>query len=84
MLNRFHYRTVVSQDHVTGNYLSADHDEAESFWVRSLKETNKLDIFLMVIEEGCGDVQSSDLFKDKVEAINCALQCLYLCKVTDK
>ena len=87
MRNRFHYTTKVSQDHVTGNYLAADHDEAESFLVRWLKETaseNKLDICLMVIEEGCGDVQSSDLFKDEVEAINCALQCLYLCKVTDK
>ncbi|XP_060963634.1 MAG2-interacting protein 2-like [Cannabis sativa] len=87
MRNRFHYSTVVSHDSVTRNHLGADHDEAESFLVRWLKEIaseNKLDICLMVIEEGCGDVQSSGLFKDEVEAINCALECLYLCKVTDK
>ncbi|XP_062120026.1 MAG2-interacting protein 2 [Humulus lupulus] len=87
MRNRFHYSTVVSQDHVTRTHLDADHDETESFLVRWLKEIaseNKLDICLLVIEEGCGDVQSSGLFKDEIEAINCALKCLYLSKVTDK
>lgn len=75
MQNRFCYTTVVSQD------------GAESFLVKWLKETaseNKLDVCLMVIEDGCGDVQSNGLFKDEIEAISCALQCLYLCKVTDK
>ncbi|PON72010.1 Sec39 domain containing protein [Parasponia andersonii] len=87
MRNRFHYTTSLSQDHVTGDLLAADHDEAESFLVRWLKETaseNKLDICLRIIEDGCGDTRSSGLFKDEVEAINCALQCLYLSKVTDK
>ncbi|KAL5567716.1 hypothetical protein UlMin_024291 [Ulmus minor] len=82
MHNRFHYTTSVSQDQVKGS-----HVEAESFLVRWLKEIaseNKLDICLVVIEEGCRDVQSSSLFKDEAEAINCALQCIYLCKVTDK
>lgn len=87
MQNRFHYTTSVSQDQVIDDHLAADHDKAESFLVRWLKEIaseNKLDICSLVIEEGCGDVRSSSLFKDEVEVINCALQCLYLCKATDK
>lgn len=87
MRNRFHYMISVSQGQVTDNHLTADHNEAESFLVRWLKETaseNKLDICLMVIDEGCRDIQSNSLFKDEIEAIDCALQCLYLCTVTDK
>ena len=87
MRNRCHYMTSDSLDQVTGNRLAGDHDEAESFLVRWLKEIasqNKLDICLRVVEEGCRDVETSGLFKDEGEATNCALQCLYLCKATDK
>ncbi|CBI23051.3 unnamed protein product, partial [Vitis vinifera] len=66
---------------------SVDYKKAESFLVRWLKEValeNKLDICLMVIEEGCKDFESTGIFKDEVEAAYCALQCLYLCTVTDR
>ncbi|CAJ1974434.1 unnamed protein product [Sphenostylis stenocarpa] len=59
----------------------------ESFLVRWLKETsgeNKLDICLVVIEEGCRNFQSNDYFKSEVEAVDCALQCIYLSTVTDR
>ncbi|RDX93389.1 MAG2-interacting protein 2, partial [Mucuna pruriens] len=59
----------------------------ESFLVRWLKETsleNKLDICLVVIEEGCRNFQSNDYFKTEVEAVDCALQCIYLSTVTDR
>lgn len=84
---RDHHTTSGSHDQVTGNHLSGDPDEAESFLVRWMKEIasqNKLDICLRVVEEGGGDIQPSGLFGDETEAIICALQCLYLSKVTDK
>ncbi|XP_020232050.1 MAG2-interacting protein 2 [Cajanus cajan] len=59
----------------------------ESFLVRWLKETsseNKLDICLEVIEEGCRNFHSNDYFKSEVEAVDCALQCIYLSTVTDR
>ncbi|XP_027903385.1 MAG2-interacting protein 2 isoform X3 [Vigna unguiculata] len=59
----------------------------ESFLVRWLKDTseeNKLDICLVVIEEGCRNFQSNDYFKTEAEAVDCALQCIYLSTVTDK
>lgn len=87
MQNRFHYTIPLSQGQATDSHLTANHNEAESFLVRWLKETaleNKLDICLMVIEEGCRDIQNNGLFKDEVEAIDCALQCLYLCTTTDR
>ncbi|KAK7350965.1 hypothetical protein VNO77_10060 [Canavalia gladiata] len=59
----------------------------ESFLVKWLKETaleNKLDICLVVIEEGCKNFRSNDYFKTEVEAVDCALQCIYLSSVTDR
>ena len=50
---------------------------------------NKLDICLMVIEEACRDMvveegwtdfQNNVFFKDEVEAVDCALQCIYMYK----
>lgn len=87
MQNRFHYTVSVSQDQVADNHLTPEHNKVESFLVRWLKETaseNKLDICLRVIEEGCCDFQSNSLFKDEVEVIDCALQCIYLCTSTDR
>ncbi|KAI5405491.1 MAG2-interacting protein 2 isoform X1 [Lathyrus oleraceus] len=59
----------------------------ESFLVRWLKEIalqNKLDMCLVVIEEGCRNFQSNVYFETEVEAVDCALQCIYLCTVTDR
>lgn len=59
----------------------------DSFLIRWLKEIaaqNKLEICLMVIEEGCRDVTDHQFFKDEAERIYCALQCIYLCTDIDK
>lgn len=58
-----------------------------SFLVRWLKEIsleNKIDICLMVIEEGCKELQDNGFFIDEAEAVNCALQCIYSYTVTDR
>ena len=87
MQNRFQDVTSLSEALVADSLFSVDYKKAESFLVRWLKEValeNKLDICLMVIEEGCKDFESTGIFKDEVEAAYCALQCLYLCTVTDR
>ncbi|KAF7830751.1 MAG2-interacting protein 2 isoform X1 [Senna tora] len=66
---------------------SANQNKEESFLVRWLKEIaleNKLDICLVVIEEGCRDFQINVYFQNEAEAVDCALQCIYLSTVTDK
>ncbi|XAR52173.1 hypothetical protein NMG60_11020103 [Bertholletia excelsa] len=75
-----------SGDAMVADHFNAD-EKADSFLVRWLKEIaieNKLDICLKVIEEGCRDLQSRSIFKDKAEAVECALQCIYLCTTTDR
>ncbi|CAN6709321.1 unnamed protein product [Malus baccata var. baccata] len=75
-----------SQDQVADDHPTTEHSKAESFLVRWLKETaseNKVDICLQIIEEGCSNFQSNSLFEDEVEAIDSALQCIYLCTSTD-
>lgn len=87
MRNRSHDLTTVGQGEATVDRGSVDHKKDESFLVRWLKEVasdNKLDICLMVIEEGCREIQSNGFFRDKNEAVDCALQCIYLCTATDK
>ncbi|KAL6991567.1 hypothetical protein U1Q18_009679 [Sarracenia purpurea var. burkii] len=78
--------TLVSEDAVRDDQSLAD-KKADSFLVRWLKEIaaeNKLDICLKVVEEGCRDIQSNSLFRDKVEVVDCALRCIYLCTTTDR
>ncbi|KAB2598829.1 hypothetical protein D8674_001749 [Pyrus ussuriensis x Pyrus communis] len=92
MIGRLHNMAIPfmkdrSQDQAADNHPTTEHNKAESFLVRWLKETaseNKLNICLQVIEEGCSDFQSNSLFKDEVEAIDSALQCIYLCTSTDR
>ncbi|KAH9716688.1 MAG2-interacting protein 2 [Citrus sinensis] len=87
MQSRSHYLTSVGQEHVMVDQSSADHEKDESFLVRWLKKIaleNKVEICLLVIEEGCTEFQSKGFFRDESEAIDCALQCIYLCTATDK
>ncbi|GMI71624.1 MAG2-interacting protein 2 [Hibiscus trionum] len=87
MQKRSHMVSLASQQQIANVHSLVDHSESESFLVRWLKEisvVNKLDICLMVIEEGCRDPQSSSFFKDEVEVVDCALQCLYLFTDTDR
>jgi hypothetical protein len=96
MQNRLKNAASISLGQVPDNHLSADENNNESFLVRWMKEIaleNKLDICLIVIEEGCrdmvveegwGEFQSKGFFRDEVEAVGCALQCIYMCTETDK
>lgn len=86
MQKRFHIVSSVCKDAVMDEPSAAD-KKSESFLVRWLKEIaseNKLDICLKIIEEGCKDSQSKSIFEDKSEAVDCALQCMYLCSATTR
>ncbi|XP_034897509.1 MAG2-interacting protein 2 isoform X2 [Populus alba] len=86
MRNRFHNMTYFTQDQGTDCHFPSVH-ENDSFLVKWLKEIaleNKLDTCLMVIEEGCRELHMNGFFKDEIEAVDCALQCIYLCTVTDR
>ncbi|KAK0592689.1 hypothetical protein LWI29_023622 [Acer saccharum] len=87
MRKRSHGLNSVAQEQVTNDRFTVGHKD-ESFLVRWLKEIavgNKLDICLMVIEEGSSnEFRSNGFFRDDTEALDCALQCLYLCTATDK
>ncbi|CAN1250963.1 MAG2-interacting protein 2 [Linum perenne] len=86
MLNQTTDLCSATKDPVT-NHQYAIHHENKSFLVSWLKEMaleNKLDICLKVIEEGCKDLRCNGFFKDEIEAMDCALQCIYLCTVTDR
>ncbi|XVF51051.1 hypothetical protein PTKIN_Ptkin04bG0153100 [Pterospermum kingtungense] len=87
MQKRSHSFTLSTQEQIADGHSLVGHTEGESFLVRWLKEislANKLDVCLMVIEEGCRELQSSGFFKDEVEVVDCALQCVYLFTVTDR
>ncbi|KAL0317965.1 UNVERIFIED_CONTAM: MAG2-interacting protein 2, partial [Sesamum angustifolium] len=83
MQSRFHTLTGV---HAAVDYLTRD-NTVDSFLVRWLKELasqNKLDMCLIIIEEGCRDMANHHFFKDEVELVDCALQCVYLCNDLDR
>ncbi|KAK8658359.1 hypothetical protein V6N13_036567 [Hibiscus sabdariffa] len=87
MHKRSHSVTLASQEPISDGHSAVDHTKDESFLVRWLKEislANKLDICLMVIEEGCRELQRSGFFKNEVEVVDCALECVYLFTVTDR
>lgn len=79
MREKFHRVSLIGD--------STDQNIEESYLVRWLMETaleNKLEMCLVVIEEGCRNFQSNVYFETEIEAVDCALQCIYLCTVTDK
>ncbi|XP_061952291.1 MAG2-interacting protein 2-like isoform X2 [Populus nigra] len=85
MQNRFHNIPFTKDQDIDGHFPSVHMDD--SFLVKWLKEIaseNKLDICLMVIEEGCRELHVNGFFKDEIAAVDCALQCIYLCTVTDR
>lgn len=80
MKKRFHSLTVPNRDE------KKDHS-TESFLVRWLKEIaseNKLEMCSVVIEEGSREVQNNNFFHNEAEVVDCALQCIYACSVTDR
>lgn len=65
----------------------SEDNKGQSYLVRWLKEIaseNKLEICLTVFDEGCKDLEANYFFQDEVEAVDCALQCVYLCTSTDR
>ncbi|TYH98035.1 hypothetical protein ES332_A12G281900v1 [Gossypium tomentosum] len=87
MHKRSHSVTLATQQHTADGHSEVDHTKGESFLVRWLKEislANKFDLCLMVIEEGCRELRSCGFFKNEVEVVDCALQCVYLFTVTDR
>lgn len=87
MQSRFHTMTSDPKDGGRTNHLPVGHKIDESFlikWMKEIAMENKLNICLLVIEEGCREFKGIGIFRDEVEATECALQCLYLCPVTDK
>nr|GMD02356.1 MAG2-interacting protein 2 [Ipomoea batatas] len=84
MKKRLHSMTVVSRDEEQPSTLV---NSSESFLVRWLKDIasqNKLEMCLIVIEEGCKEIHNNCYFIDDAELVDCALQCIYLCSVTDR
>ncbi|KAK9665193.1 hypothetical protein RND81_14G096400 [Saponaria officinalis] len=66
--------------------LDVEHQKGDSFLVRWLKDgaaQNNIEFCSMVIDEWCRDTQSR-IFVDEAEAMDCALQCIYLCSATDR
>lgn len=53
-------------------------------WLKEIAKDNKLDICLIVIEEGCKEFVGTGLFRNEVEAVDCAIQLIYLCTTTDR
>lgn len=93
MLEGVKAETVVSRLHdkaipfMQKRYLGTVNHNEESFLVKWLKEIaakSDMDLCSKVIEEGCTDLYTVCFFKDEVEVVDCALQCVYMCKVTDK
>ncbi|KAG8381104.1 hypothetical protein BUALT_Bualt06G0087500 [Buddleja alternifolia] len=77
------FRTLTG---VTSDYLTRD-KTVDSFLVRWLKEIaaqNKLDMCLVIVEEGCRDMANNHFFKNEVEVVDCALQCIYFCTDIDR
>ncbi|XP_074291761.1 MAG2-interacting protein 2 [Silene latifolia] len=66
--------------------LASEHQQGESYIVRWLKDVtaqNNIEFCSVVIDEWCRDTQSG-IFVDEAEAVDCALQCIYLCSATDR
>ncbi|KAK4480525.1 hypothetical protein RD792_013601 [Penstemon davidsonii] len=86
MQRRFHGLTSLSGDEVTIDYPTQD-KTVDSYLVRWLKEIaaqNKLDMCLIIFEEGCDDLANNHFFKNEVEMVDCAVHCIYLCADIDK
>jgi len=66
--------------------LDKEHQREESFlvtWLKEIAAENCIEICTVIIDEWCRDPQSG-FFANEVEAIDCALHCIYLCSATDR
>lgn len=53
-------------------------------WLKEMALDTKLELCLMVIEEGCREIGRNGFFRNEVEVVDCALQCIYSCTNADK
>ncbi|KAJ9546225.1 hypothetical protein OSB04_025932 [Centaurea solstitialis] len=53
-------------------------------WMKEVAKENKIEVCLVVVEEGCKEFGGSNFFRNEAEAVDGALQCLYLFTATDK
>lgn len=87
MLKRFHPEQVKSMEQNNDVIGFMHYEQSDSFLVRWMKEIasgNMLDTCLKVIENGCRESPVSGLFKDETEIVETALDCIYLCTLTDQ
>lgn len=87
MQNRGYAKPLCSQTKEKEDQCVAHFAYGASFlvgWLKEIAVENRLDICLAVIENGCGDSPVDGLFKDERETIETALQCIYLCTLTDQ
>ncbi|XP_020594504.1 MAG2-interacting protein 2 isoform X3 [Phalaenopsis equestris] len=89
MQKRFHSEQVDSIEQKNDVIGFVRCEQSDSFLVRWMKEIasgNRLDTCLKVIENGCQETPVSvcGLFKDENEAAETALECIYLCTLTDQ
>ncbi|KAK9153532.1 hypothetical protein Sjap_001012 [Stephania japonica] len=85
MLSRYPPSRVddkATDEHYSG--LSYPTDSFLVTWLKEVASDNKLDVCLVVIEEGCRNFHDNGIFKDESEAVRCALDCVYLCALTDR
>ncbi|KAJ0968606.1 hypothetical protein J5N97_025523 [Dioscorea zingiberensis] len=86
MRSQLNFQSLDSELEVKEHLLET-YEPTGSFLVTWLKEVaaeNKLEICAAVIENACGDSPIDGLFKDEAELIETALQCIYLCSLTDQ
>ncbi|KAK2968190.1 hypothetical protein RJ640_018283 [Escallonia rubra] len=86
MQKRLHVADPPSGDGFIDNLSTVDKTTV-SFLVRWMKEIaleNRLDICSTIVEEGCREVERNGFFNNEAEVVDCALQCIYSCSITDR
>ncbi|GAB4826167.1 hypothetical protein Ancab_009034 [Ancistrocladus abbreviatus] len=89
VVERLHDKAILfmhSRCHHMTTSLEVEYQNSDSFLVRWMKEIamhNDIEKCLVIIEEARKD-WNVGFFANEMEAIDCALQCIYLCNVTDK
>ncbi|KAK8936142.1 hypothetical protein KSP39_PZI013472 [Platanthera zijinensis] len=87
MQKRSYDAQINSLEQKNDEVVLMNYKQGDSFLVRWMKEVaaeNKLGICLKVIEDGCRESPISGLFMDEAELVETALECIYLCSLTDQ
>ncbi|XP_010519456.1 PREDICTED: MAG2-interacting protein 2 isoform X2 [Tarenaya hassleriana] len=84
VVKRLHERAIPFMQKMISVTNNHNEDSLLVKWVKEMSMKNNVELCLKVVEEGSMNLYGARFFKDEVEAVDCALQCLYLCKLTDK